>query len=79
MFDSDKNGHLDRKELRQFMAKFFEKFGINLPLTDEYVDATFRELDADHSNTIEKEEIMTYAKTFMASLNFWSKQIIKKT
>ena len=52
------------------MAKFFEKFGINLPLTDEYVDATFRELDADHSNTIEKEEIMTYAKTFMASLNF---------
>lgn len=54
LYDSDKNGHLDRKELRQFMAKFFETFGINLPLTDEYVDATFREIDADHSNTIEK-------------------------
>jgi Ca2+-binding EF-hand superfamily protein len=69
-YDSDKNGHLDRKELRQFMTEFFEKFGINLPLTDEYVDATFREIDADHSNTIEREEILSYLKTFMASLNF---------
>jgi hypothetical protein len=52
------------------MTEFFEKFGINLPLTDEYVDATFREIDADHSNTIEREEILSYLKTFMASLNF---------
>ena len=51
-FDSDNNGGLDRKELRSFLTNFFNKYHIKAPLTDEYVDATFREIDANRDNMI---------------------------
>jgi hypothetical protein len=67
-FDTDKNGHLDRRELRQFLIKFFLEFSIRLPLTDDYCDSIFRALDADRSNSIELDELNNYARTFMNSL-----------
>ena len=56
-YDSDGNGHIARKELRNFLIAFFEEFEIKLPITDEFVDATFRELDQDRNNAIEEEEL----------------------
>ena len=41
-FDEDKNGFLDRKELRHFLTLFFEKYHVHLPITDEFVDGVFR-------------------------------------
>ena len=51
-FDSDSNEHLDRKELRLFLDNFFKTYHIVVPLTNEYVDATFREIDANRDNKI---------------------------
>jgi Ca2+-binding EF-hand superfamily protein len=67
-YDADGNGHIDRKELRSFLCAFFEEFSIKLPITDEFVDATFRELDQDKSNSIELEEIKVYSQHFMVTM-----------
>ena len=68
-YDADANGHIDRKELRQFLCAFFEEFNIKLPITDEFVDATFRELDQDKNNSIELEEIKAYSAHFMTTMS----------
>ena len=67
-FDSDHNDHLDRKELRQFLISFFQQYHIHAPLTDEYVDATFREIDTNHDNKIQPEELFTFASRFVKIL-----------
>lgn len=67
--DTDNNGSLDRKEIRGFLKAFFENFQIHLPLTDEYCDAIFRNLDADRSNSIQFEELVVYATEFMNQLS----------
>ena len=51
-FDSDKNGFLDRRELRHFLNLFFSKYHIKLPLTDDFVDGVFRQMDTSHDNKI---------------------------
>jgi hypothetical protein len=48
---------------------FFEEFEIKLPITDEFVDATFRELDKDKNNAIEEEELQAYSNHFMATMS----------
>ncbi len=45
------------KELRQFLTKFFAEYRIRAPLTDEFIDATFREIDMNHDNKIQPEEL----------------------
>ena len=67
-FDSDSNAWLDRKELRQFLTTFFETYHIHAPLTDEYVDATFREIDANRDNKIQPEELHAFASRFVKVL-----------
>ena len=56
-FDKDANGYLDRRELRHFLTSMFETYHISLPLTDEYVDAVFREVDENKDNKIQPEEL----------------------
>jgi hypothetical protein len=51
------------------LKAFFENFQIHLPLTDEYCDAIFRNLDADRSNSIQFEELVVYATEFMNQLS----------
>ena len=60
-FDSDSNDHLDRKELRLFLESFFKTYHIHVPLTDEYVDATFREIDKNRDNKIQPDELHDFA------------------
>ena len=67
-FDSDSNDHLDRKELRLFLESFFKTYHIHVPLTDEYVDATFREIDANRDNKIQPEELHAFASQFIKVL-----------
>jgi Ca2+-binding EF-hand superfamily protein len=67
-FDKDANGHLDRKELREFLNKFFNSYKIHFPITDEYVDAVFREIDANRDNKIQPNELEAYAMHFVNNL-----------
>jgi len=67
-FDDDNNGFLDRKELRHFLSLFFQKYHIHFPLTDEYVDAVFREMDANRDNKIQPDELKGYAVHFVGQL-----------
>ncbi len=67
-FDKDTNGYLDRRELRHFLITFFTTFKIHLPVTDEYVDAVFREIDLNKDNKIQAEELEAYAMHFVNQL-----------
>ena len=67
-FDKDANGWLDRKELRAFLFAFFGSYKIHFPITDEYVDAVFREIDSNKDNKIQPIELETYAMHFVNTL-----------
>ena len=67
-FDEDKNGFLDRKELRHFLTLFFKNYHLHVPLTDEFVDAAFRNIDANHDNKIQPDELMAYSGEFIKEL-----------
>lgn len=67
-FDKDTNGFLDRKELREFLKLFFSTYKIHFPITDEYVDAVFREIDVDRDNKIQPAELESYALLFVNQL-----------
>jgi Ca2+-binding EF-hand superfamily protein len=64
-FDEDKNGELDHKELRHFMQAFFKQYHIHLPLTDDFVDGVFREIDSNHDNKIQPAELEQYSINFV--------------
>ena len=63
-----KKAYLDLKELRQFLTQFFAEYRIRAPLTDEFIDATFREIDANHDNKIQLEELQAFAKKSVGTL-----------
>ena len=67
-FDKDENGFLDRKELREFLNQFFKSYKIHFPITDEYVDAVFREIDVNRDNKIQPNELEAYALHFVNQL-----------
>ena len=67
-FDKDGNGSLDRRELRQFLQEFFSSWKIHFPVTDDYVDAVFREIDSNHDNKIQPNELEQYALHFVKTV-----------
>lgn len=67
-FDKDNNGWLDRKELRDFLHQFFTQYKIHFPVTDEYVDAVFREIDLNRDNKIQPNELEQYAMHFVNTI-----------
>jgi hypothetical protein len=67
-FDSDENDCLDRKELRLFLTQFFGTYHIRAPITDEYVDAIFREIDSNRDNKIQLIELQNFAALFVRKL-----------
>lgn len=67
-YDKDNNDGLDRRELRQFLTSFFGQYHIRLPITDEYVDAVFRQIDMNHDNIIQIDELMAFAQAYIAQL-----------
>ena len=67
-FDKDQSGFLDRKELREFLRQFFTLYKIHFPVTDEYVDAVFREIDENKDNKIQLNELEHYAMHFVNTI-----------
>ena len=67
-FDTDSNGYLDKRELRKFLEKFFSTYKIHFPVTDEYVDAVFRDIDQNRDNKIQPNELEQYAMHFVNQL-----------
>jgi len=43
-------------------------YKIHFPVTDEYVDAVFREIDKDRDNKIQPKELEEYAMHFVNQL-----------
>ena len=67
-FDTDSSGYLDKRELRKFLEKFFSTYKIHFPVTDEYVDAVFRDIDQNRDNKIQPNELEQYAMHFVNQL-----------
>lgn len=68
VFDEDKSGFLDRKELRHFMEAFFKQFHVRLPLTDDFVFSVFQQIDTNHDNKIEPSELQAFAQAFFGRM-----------
>lgn len=67
-YDTDGNAWLDRGELRKFLTSFFTTYHIRFPVTDEYVDAVFRQIDTNHDNKIQQDEMIAFANAFIGRL-----------
>ena len=52
-FDEDESGALDRNELKNFLMAFFLQYKIRVPLTEEFVDTTFDDIDADGDGAVD--------------------------
>lgn len=50
------------------MVQFFGQYHIRAPVTDEYVDAVFREIDANRDNKIQLEELQGFATIFVKKM-----------
>ena len=67
-YDADGNDYLDRGELRHFIVTFFKEYHVRLPVTDEFVDATFREIDENHDGKIQFDELLAFSTQFIKVL-----------
>ena len=47
------------------MQAFFKQYHIHLPLTDDFVDGVFRQIDENHDNKIQPEELEKYSTNFV--------------
>ena len=43
---------LDRLELKQFLILFFEKYKMHVPINEEFIDETFRDIDKNNDGKI---------------------------
>jgi len=50
------------------LTNFFTQYKIHFPVTDEYVDAVFREIDLNRDNKIQQNELEFYAMHFVNTI-----------
>ncbi|XP_019646942.1 PREDICTED: FGFR1 oncogene partner-like isoform X4 [Branchiostoma belcheri] len=63
-YDADKNGYIDKDEMRQLFLDMFPHFNRNM--LDRYVNDEFRAQDKDFSNTIDFDEFLgMYKRLFV--------------
>ena len=67
-YDTDGNDTLDHAELRHFIVSFFKEYHVRLPVTDEFIDATFREIDENKDGMIQFDELLAFATRFIKTL-----------
>ena len=59
-FDEDMSGGLDVRELRNFLISFFKQYKIRVPLTREFIDTTFMDIDKDGDGFVDLQELTDY-------------------
>lgn len=67
-FDADKNGYLDRHELRMFLIQFFKQYKLRIPLSEEFIDATFSDIDKNGDGKIQLDELIAFFDEFLGLL-----------
>lgn len=50
------------------MESFFKEFHVAVPLNDDFVFATFNQMDANHDGKIQIEELQAFAAKFMGDI-----------
>mmetsp|Transcript_17563 Transcript_17563/g.19762 ORF Transcript_17563/g.19762 Transcript_17563/m.19762 type:complete len:117 (-) Transcript_17563:33-383(-) len=67
-FDEDKNGYLDRSELKNFLNETATQLKLKMHIDDTVVDHVFGTIDADNNHKIEYEELEEYVLKFVESM-----------
>lgn len=67
-FDKDSNGMLDRLELKQFLIAFFDRYKMHVPINEEFIDETFRDIDKNNDGKIQLDEFYPFFEEFLARL-----------
>ena len=67
-FDKDQNGYLDRHELRLFLVYLFKEIKLNIPLTEEFIDTVFGDIDLNNDGKIDLSELHPYFEDFLERL-----------
>ena len=67
-FDTDKNGHLDRAEWPEFLKKFFATYKIETPLTEEYVERAFNDIDLNKDNLVQPDELEAFTQHYVKEI-----------
>ena len=64
-YDINKNGLVDREELKKALTKFYSAQGVKAP-DDSVIDETFKALDLDKNNSLSPEEFEIYVKKLLS-------------
>ena len=64
-FDTDKNGHIDRAEWSHFLKDFFGKHKIETPLTEEYIEKAFNDIDDNKDNLVQPDELEKFTTHYV--------------
>lgn len=67
--DGDKNGLVDRDELKEFLKALFKTYHISTPFTDSYSDSLFSLIDENNDGEIDLQEIKDFFEEFNIKLS----------
>lgn len=70
-YDTDKNGHIDKHELKAALQAMYESIEENCHpdrITDELLETTFKEFDANGDGKLEFHEYLEYCKVMTLKL-----------
>jgi len=67
-FDADLSGYLDRAELSNLLREFFARNKLLVPITDDFVNDVFLDLDTNHNGKVEIEELINFFGPFNQTL-----------
>ena len=67
-FDKDQNGYLDRQELAEFLVQLFKRTKLTIPLSEEFIDTVFEDIDRNNDGRIVITELYPYFTDFLVRL-----------
>ena len=63
-YDKDKNGYLDKKEAKKFVAKVLYNLKSKSDLDDGVFEQIFKQFDTNNSGTIDQQEMARFVMSF---------------